>query len=51
MLHAAAPLLQAELGWSDTGLLQRKVNRQVRPSYVGLGGAAYGGLGLGVPLG
>ena len=28
MLHAAAPLLQAELGWRDTGLLQRKVNRQ-----------------------
>ena len=28
MLHAAAPLLQQELGWRDTALLQRKVNRQ-----------------------
>lgn len=28
MLHASAPLLQAELGWRDTGMLQRKVNRQ-----------------------
>ena len=28
MLHASAPLLRAELDWRDTGLLQRKVNRQ-----------------------
>ena len=28
MLHASAPLLEAELGWKDTALLQRKVNRQ-----------------------
>ena len=27
-IYIYIPLLQAELGWRDTGMLQRKVNRQ-----------------------
>ena len=28
LLHAAGPVLEQQLGWKDTSLLQRKVNRQ-----------------------